>query len=247
MNSLVDVSIPSSIQSSAISIPSNQYLSSENSFSESKSYISDTSRAVEYGEISDLWRKIFMAMAVLPTDHASQVITVDVPDGKIAENLSTKLQILLLYMNRRRSSISATVSPSFKAETYPKMLSLVSGLEDAGFSDMWRADGPRSIRVGMACHIFVSVDMPVSDHSPSPDTFIEVVAADRIGSHWYDKYVSPRVALTGMTVVMFGTPNDSSFQYSNSIFKRERIRNIGGRSGGFHFHIEASRLTKAAV
>ena len=249
MNSLVDVSIPSNSQSSviSISIPHNQNLPPANSVRESKSYISNTSRAVESGEISELWRNIFITMAVLPTDHPSQVITVDVPEGKSAEDLSTKLQILLLYMNRDRSSISATVSPSFKADTYPKMLSLVSGLENAGFSDIWRSDGPRSIRVGMACHIFVSVDMPLVDHSPSPDTLIEVVAADRIGSHWYDKFVSPRIALTGMTVVMFGTPNDSSFQYSNSIFRRERIRNIRGRSGGFHFHIEANRLTKAAV
>ena len=249
MKPLGDVSIPSSNESSviSISIPRDRYLSSKNSFRESKSYISNTSRSIESGEISDLWRSIFTTMVVGPTDHVSQVITVDVPEGKSAQDVLTELQILLLYMNRGRSSISATVSPSFKADTYPKMLSLVSGLENAGFNEMWCTDGPRSIRVGMACHVFVSVDMPVADHSPTPDTLIEVVDADRIGSHWYDKYVNPRVALTGMSVVLFGTPNDSSLEYSNSIFKRERIRNIGGRSGGFHFYLEANRFTRAAV
>jgi hypothetical protein len=165
----------------------------------------------------------------------SQVITVDLSEGESVQDFSTRLRMLLLFMNRDSGSVSVTVSPFFRGDTYPAMLALVKGFYSSGTTEYWRPDGPRSIRMGNAKHLFVSVDMPVADRSPLPDTLIEIVAAHRVNSDWYDQRMSPRVSSIGMTTVMFGVPNSPGSEYANSIFKRERTKNLLGRSGGIHF------------
>ncbi len=144
-------------------------------------------------------------------NHETTIITVDLAEGESAREFSTRLQMLLMFMNRETGSVSATVSPSFQDDTYPAMLALVNGFHRSGASGDWSPDGPRAIRLGKARHLFVSVDMPVADRSPSPDTMLEVVAAHRIEASWYDERVRPRVAASGpgLTTVMFGVPEVS--------------------------------------
>jgi hypothetical protein len=172
---------------------------------------------------------------------SSQIITVDLDEGESAQEFSTRLRMLLMFMNRDEGSVSATVSPSFQNDTYPAMLALVKAFQGSGTGGDWRPDGPRAIRMGKAKHLFVSVDMPVADRSASPDTLIEIIAAHRISTEWYDLRVSPRVSSTGMTTVLFGVPAVSSGggvvdpEYANSVFKRERTKNLSGRPDGIHF------------
>jgi len=177
----------------------------------------------------------------------SKIITVDLAKGESVQEFSTRLRMLLLFMNRNEGSVSATVSPSFQDDTYPAMLALVKGFQGSGASEDWRPDGPRSIRVGNAKHLFMSVDMPVMYRSPSPDTLIEIVAAHKISASWYDQRVSPRFASNGMTAVMFGVPNSPGSEYAGSVFKRERTKNLAGRSGGIHFSRQLNWSTSAAV
>jgi hypothetical protein len=172
---------------------------------------------------------------------SSKIITVDLAEGESAQEFSTRLRMLLMFMNRDEGSVSATVSPSFQNDTYPAMLALVKAFESSGTGGDWCPDGPRAIRMGKAKHLFVSVDMPVADRSASPDTLIEINAAHRIGTEWYDLRVAPRVSSTGMTTVLFGVPAVSSgggvvdSEYASSVFKRERTKNLAGRPDGFHF------------
>lgn len=177
----------------------------------------------------------------------SKIITVDLFKGESVQEFSTRLRMLLLFMNRNEGSVSATVSPSFQDDTYPAMLALVKGFQGSGASEDWRPDGSRSIRVGNAKHLFVSVDMPVMYRSPSPDTLIEIVAAHKISASWYDQRVSPRFASNGMTAVMFGVPNSPGSEYAGSVFKRERTKNLSGRSGGIHFSRQLNWSASAAV
>ena len=179
--------------------------------------------------------------------NESKIITVDLAKGENVQEFSTRLRMLLLFMNRNEGSVSATVLPSFQDDTYPAMLALVKGFQSSGASEDWRPDGPRSIRVGNARHLFVSVDMPVMDRSPSPDTLIELVAAHKISSSWYDQRVSPRVASIGMTTVMFGIPNSPETEYAGSVFKRERTRNLSGRPGGIHLSRQLNWSASTAV
>ncbi|WP_342835937.1 hypothetical protein [Candidatus Lucifugimonas marina] len=196
------------------------------------------------------WTHIVQSVTNRASHGDANLITVDLAPGESAQEFSTRLRMLLLVMNRADSSggsISATVSPSFKDDTYPAMLALVKGFESSGASDGWKPDGPRSIRMGNAKHLFVSVDMPVADRSPSPNTLIEIVAAHRISSEWYDQRVSPRASSAGLTTVMFGVPNAPGSEYANSIFKRERTKNLSGRPGGIHFSRQLNWSATAAV
>lgn len=187
--------------------------------------------------------------------HGTTTITVDLAEGESALEFSTRLRMLLLFMNRETGSVSATVSPSFQNDTYPAMLALVNGFQRSGAGGDWHPDGPRAIRLGMARHLFVSVDMPVADRSPSPDTMLEVVAAHRVSASWYDQRVRPRVSAVGvgLTVVMFGVPGDLGSHgnhgsvFANSIFKRERARNLSGRADGVHFSRQADWAATTAV
>lgn len=197
--------------------------------------------------LNTAWAQIVESVTNRGRNGESQVITVDLSEGESAQDFSTRLRMLLLFMNRDSGSVSATVSPSFRDDTYPAMLALVKGFQSSGASEDWRPDGPRSIRMGNAKHLFVSVDMPVADRSPLPDTLIEIVASHRISSSWYDQRVSPRVSSIGMTTVMFGVPNSPGSEYANSIFKRERTKNLSGRSGGIHFSRQLNWSATAAV
>jgi hypothetical protein len=185
--------------------------------------------------------------------HGAKTITIDLEQGESAQDFSTRLRMLVMFMNRDVGSVSATVSPSFKDDTYPAMLALVQVFQRSGASEDWRPDGPRSIRMGNARHLFVSVDMPVADRSPSPDTLIEIVAAHRISASWYDQRVRPRAASSGLTTVMFGVPyasgirSGSDSEYADSVFKRERSENLSGRPGGIHFSRQFNWSATAAV
>jgi len=196
------------------------------------------------------WTHIVQSVTNRASHGEQNVVTVDLAPGESVQEFSTRLRMLLLVMNRADSSngsISATVSPSFQDDTYPAMLALVKGLENSGANDDWKPDGPRSIRMGNAKHMFVSVDMPVADRSSSPNTLIEIVAAHRISSEWYDQRVTPRASSVGLTTVMFGVPNAPGAEYANSIFKRERTKNLSGRPGGIHFSRQLNWPATAAV
>jgi len=198
-------------------------------------------------DLNTAWTHIVQSVTNRSSHGESRVITVDLAKGESAQDFSTRLRMLLLFMNRDEGSVSATVSPSFKNDTYPAMLALVKGFQNSGASENWRPDGPRSIRMGNAKHLFVSVDMPVADRSASPDTLIEIVAAHRISTDWYDQRVSPRVSSKGLTTVLFGVPNSPGSEYANSIFKRERTKNLSGRPGGIHFSRQLNWSATAAV
>tara|TARA_B100000029_G_scaffold45305_1_gene41788 strand:+ start:1481 stop:2173 length:693 start_codon:yes stop_codon:yes gene_type:complete len=181
------------------------------------------------------------------TESDARIITIDlVSDENILEN-SARLRLLLMFINRAEVSNSATVAPSFTRDTYPAMLALVKALEGAGMGQDWSPDGARSMRLGKAKHLFVSVDMPIADRSPSPDTFLEIIQSHQIDASWYDQCVYPRASAPGLTTVMFGVPDRSYSQYSNSVFNRERLKNLSGRPGGMHFFSQPGCYVSAAV
>lgn len=216
----------------------------------SEAVASGLSETVASDGLNTAWAQIVQSVTNRGVSSAiggSRVITVDLAQGESAQEFSTRLRMLLLFMNRDEGAVSATVSPSFRDDTYPAMLALVKGFQNSGASDDWRPDGSRSIRMGNARHLFVSVDTPVADRSPLPDTLIEIVAAHRISTSWYDQRVGPRASSSGLTTVMFGVPNSPGSEYASSIFKRERSKNLAGRSGGIHFSRQMNWPATAAV
>ena len=204
---------------------------------------------MELSQNRDAWADVVLSNV---SDHEStesgaRIITIDLTADESFVEISTRLRLLFLFINRAEFSNSATVAPSFTQDTYPAMLALVKALESAGMGEDWSPDGARSIRIGKTKHLFVSVDMPIKDRSPSPDKFLEIIQSHQIDVSWYDQCVYPRASAPGLTTVMFGVPDNSDPQYSTSIFKRERLRNLSGRPGGTHFFSQPRCPVSAAV
>ena len=204
---------------------------------------------IELSQNRDAWAEVVLSNV---RDHQSsessaRIITIDLTSDESILEISTRLRLLFLFINRAEFSNSATVTPSFAQDTYPAMLALVKALEGSGLGEDWSPDGARSIRMGKAKHLFVSVDMPIADQSSSPDTFLEIIQSHQIDASWYDQCVYPRASAPGLTTVMFGVPGRSDPQYSSSIFNRERLRNLSGRLGGMHFFSQPGCSVSAAV
>ena len=197
----------------------------------------------------DAWAQVVLSIANrnASAESGGRIITVDLTSDESIVEISARLRLLFLFINREQPSNSASVAPSFAQDTYPAMLALVKTLEGAGMGEDWSPDGARSIRIGKAKHLFVSVDMPIADQSSFPDTFLEIIQSHQIDVSWYDECVYPRASAPGLTTVMFGVPDSSDPQYSTSIFKRERLRNLSGRPGGMHFSSQLGCSVSAAV
>ena len=211
--------------------------------------IPQVSADMELSQNRDAWAEVILSNV---SDHEStesgaRIITIDLTVDESFLEISTRLRLLFLFINRAEFSNSATVAPSFTQDTYPAMLALVKALESAGMGEDWSPDGARSIRIGKTKHLFISVDMPITDRSPSPDKFLEIIQSHQIDVSWYDQCVYPRASAPGLTTVMFGVPDNSDPQYSTSIFKRERLRNLSGRPGGTHFFSQPRCSVSAAV
>ena len=197
----------------------------------------------------DAWAEVVLSN--VGDDHSAEtgarIITIDLTSDESIVEISARLRLLFMFMNRAQVSNSATVAPFFKRDTYPAMLALVQALEGAGLGEDWSPYGARSIRMGRTKHLFVSIDMPIADRSSSPDTFLEIIQSHQIDASWYDQCVYPRASASELTTVMFGVPDNSDPQYSTSIFKRERLRNLSGRPGGTHFFSQPRCSVSAAV
>lgn len=123
-----------------------------------------------------------------------------------ATDFATPMRSMMLTLTSAFGGISATVSPSLNLNTWPAMDQLVSALENAGAGELWQPIGERSIAVGAARHVFVSVDNPIRDDSTRvfPNLLIEVVGAHMIDPDWFDRTVAPRCQDESLTFVFYG-------------------------------------------
>ena len=104
---------------------------------------------------------------------------------------------------------------------------LVSALEKAGAGELWQPVGERSIAIGAARHVFVSVDNPIRDDSTRvfPNMLIEVVGAHMIDPDWFDRTVAPRCQDESLTFVFYGQAG-----FPGSLFERGLGREPGSRA-----------------
>ena len=135
----------------------------------------------------------------------------------LATDFATPMRSMLLTLTSAFGGISATVSPSLNLNTWPAMDQLVSALEDAGAGELWQPIGERSIAVGSARHVFVSVDNPIRDDSTRvfPNLLIEVVGAHLIDPEWFARTVGPRCQDEALTFVFYGQAG-----FAGSLFDR---------------------------
>ena len=134
-----------------------------------------------------------------------------------ATDFATPMRSMLLTLTSGFGGISVTVSPSLNLNTWPAMDSLVSALEEAGAGELWQPVGERSVAVGAARHVFVSVDNPIRDDSARvfPNVLVEVVGAHMIDPEWFDRTVAPRCGDEALTFVYYGQTG-----FAGSLFER---------------------------
>jgi hypothetical protein len=117
--------------------------------------------------------------------------------------VSARLERFLMVITARSGGTSARVAPRLMADTYPAMVELTRRLP-AG----WAPEGDRTVRFGLACQLFVSVDHPVpaGDATSHPDRLLEVAAAHRVDQEWFRTRVLPRATRARrLTTVYYGS------------------------------------------
>ena len=134
-----------------------------------------------------------------------------------ATDFATPMRCMLLTLMSGFGGISATISPSLNLNTWPAMDMLVSALEKSGAGELWQPIGERSVGIGVARHLFVSVDHPIRDDATRvfPNVLVEVVGAHLIEPEWFDRVVSPRCQDEALTFVLYGQPG-----FEGSLFER---------------------------
>ncbi len=134
-----------------------------------------------------------------------------------ATEFATPMRSLLIALTSGFGGISATISPSLNLNTWPAMDELVSALEESGAGELWQPIGERSIGVGAARHVFVSVDNPIRDDATRvfPNLLVDVVGAHLIDPDWFDRVVAPRCLDRALTFVYYGQAG-----FEGSLFER---------------------------
>ena len=174
-----------------------------------------TEASVEFIEDRDELGRRIMESAVSPQRESFAVKCRSVSH---ATDFANPLRSTLLTLSSAFGGISATILPSLNLHTWPAMDMLVTSLEKSGAGELWQPIGERSIGIGAARHIFVSVDNPVRDESTSvhPSLLVEVVGAHLIDPEWFDNVVAPRCINEALTFVYYG-----QMGFQGSLFERE--------------------------
>ncbi len=134
-----------------------------------------------------------------------------------ATDFATQMRSTLLALNSGFGGISVTVSPSLNLNTWPAMDAMVAALKESGAGELWQPIGERSIALGAARHVFVSVDHPIRNDATRvfPNVLVEVVGAHLIDPEWFDTVVAPRCGDESLTFVFYGQQG-----FSGSLFER---------------------------
>ena len=164
-------------------------------------------------------------------------------DAEMLE-VSSKLEAFLLTIAGFTGGDMVRIAPGFMQDTFPAMVALTAKL-----NRNWSSRDERTIQVGEARLLFVSVDRPSigSTDAPSrPDLLLEVAHADRVASAWYESRVAPRIKhenASDLTQVFYGRSQFSEFTgaFQRSVFHRAAIahRKLQERDG-VQRHFEAS-------
>ncbi len=134
-----------------------------------------------------------------------------------ATDFATPVRSMLLTLSSGFGGINVTISPSLNLNTWPAMDALVAALDEAGAGELWQPIGERSIAIGAARHLFVSVDNPIRDDATVvfPNILVEVVGAHLIEPSWFDRIVAPRCRDEALTFVFYGQAG-----FEGSLFDR---------------------------
>ncbi len=124
--------------------------------------------------------------------------------------LSARLERLLLILNLCWPLQLIKCSPTFKPQTIISMMRLKDRLNDAGFNGVWTSENGYIVRLGEARAVFLSADTSSNVVGNTAHLLLEVDESQDVDKDKYTKEFKPMGATTNCTVVHYGTTWDDS-------------------------------------
>ena len=124
--------------------------------------------------------------------------------------LSARLEMLLLCLSLDHPWQLIKCSPTFKPQSLISMMRLKDRLNDVGFRGAWASEMGYIIRLGRARVLFLSADARSSVVGNTAHLLLEVDESQDVNKDKYTKDFKPMGATTNCTVVHYGTTWDDS-------------------------------------
>ncbi len=124
--------------------------------------------------------------------------------------LSARLERLLLTLNLDQPLQLVKCSPTFKPQTLISMMRLKDRLNDVGLNGVWISEMGYIIRLGQARAIFLSADTGANVVGNTAHLLLEIDESQDVNKDKYTKEFKPMGAATNCTVVHYGTTWDDS-------------------------------------
>lgn len=124
--------------------------------------------------------------------------------------LSARLERLLLTLNANFPLQLIKCSPTFKPQTIISMQRLKDRLNDIGLNTVWSSELGYIIHLGEARAVFLSADTSANVVGNTAHLLLEVDESQDVDKDKYTKEFKPMGATTNCTVVHYGTTWDQS-------------------------------------
>lgn len=148
--------------------------------------------------------------------------------------LSSRLELLLLATNLNRDVTAIKVAPTLKPQALISLDRLWQRVQDAGLQWLARKENGNSVRLGRARQVFLSAEPSSNIVGHTADLFLEVDEAQDIDAGKFDKEVRPMAASSGATTVFYGTAWNE-----DNLLERVRRSNLAAEiNDGVRRHFE---------
>jgi hypothetical protein len=142
--------------------------------------------------------------------HKGLTFSVEIARQGGKNELSARLERLLLILNMDRPLQLVKCSPTFKPQTVISMVRLKDRLNDANFGGTWMSEMGYIVRLGNARAVFLSADVSSNVVGNTAHLLLEVDESQDVNKEKYTKEFKPMGATTNCTVVHYGTTWDDS-------------------------------------
>jgi len=150
------------------------------------------------------------AAAIVGSALNGRGLTVTVQMARQAgkNEVSARVELLLLVKNARWALDGIKCAPSFVPQGYISMRRLWDRLGQVGWHEQAVKEQGRAVRVGLARQLFLSAEPSANVVGHTAGLLLEVDEAQDVDSEKFDREFRPMAASTGATTVYYGTPWD---------------------------------------
>jgi hypothetical protein len=186
-------------------------------------------------ELRPYQREAFAAVlsSVLGGRGGSYSIEVARQGGK--NELSARLELTLLYLNRDRDVTSIKAAPTFEPQVRISMGRLWQRALDAGLGRHIVKENGNCIRLGRARQLFLSADVTSNVVGHTADLLLEIDEAQDVDIDKFDKEFGPMAAANAATTVFYGTAWDDAGLLERARQAHLRMEREDGRRRHFEY------------